>query len=72
MAINHDDAAARVSKIFERLEGAPLAPVPIGPSRNAPKREAIVDPAPVPARPNTFAQSRGMVAGIACRAARML
>jgi hypothetical protein len=54
MTLDRDDAAARVTKIFERLEGAPLAPAPIEPTAAAPFKQRQPDPDPMPARPNAY------------------
>jgi hypothetical protein len=57
MTLDRDAAAARVTKIFERLEGAPLAPVPIEPPPTAPAatfKQRQPDPDPLPARPNAY------------------
>jgi hypothetical protein len=57
MTIDRDDTAARVTKIFELLEGVPRAPEPIEPPSAAPaetfkQRQPI--PAPTPSRPNAY------------------
>jgi hypothetical protein len=57
MTLDRDDAAARVTKIFELLEGAPLAPAPIQPTAAGPDatfKQRQPDPDPTPARPNAY------------------
>src|SRR5438270_13311220 len=56
MTIDRDAAAVRVAKVFERLEGAPLAPAPIEPpaAPAAAFKQRQPDPDPTPARPNAY------------------